>query len=319
MSLARPDTALVPRRHALDIARGLAVAAMVVYHFAWDLRLYSLIPIDVVSDPGWRLFARAIAASFLSLVGYSLVLAHGGGLRVRAFLKRLGVIASAALVITVVTWFTFPDSYIFFGILHGVALSSVLALPFLRAPPWVAAIAAAFCFAAPFLFTQPFLDAPWLAWLGLGSSDPVTNDYIPIFPWFGFVLLGLAGARLWDGLAGRTTSSSSPSSPLARSLAWSGRHSLAVYLIHQPLLLGALFPLAQAIGPHPGLFTESYVENCRGGGHDEAACRRAAACVVAWLKGEDLWSATMDDRLSEQERARLNAASQQCFTQRTGG
>ena len=191
-----------PRWPAIDVARGVAIAAMVVYHFAWDLSFVRLIATDIVGHPAWQLFARTIAASFLVLVGIGLALGHGDGVRWRSYLRRLAVITGAALAITLVTRFAFPDEYIFFGILHCIALSSLLALPFLRAPTAVLAVAAAFCFAAPFLFTAPALDEPYLDWLGLGSSAPVTNDYVPVFPWFGWVLVGLAGGPRDPALGG---------------------------------------------------------------------------------------------------------------------
>ena len=105
-------------------------------------------------------------------------------------------VGGAALAVTVVTYFAFPESYIFFGILHCIAVSSVLALPFLRLHPALTLAAAVFCLVAPRIFTNPALDAPWLDWLGLGASDPVTNDYVPIFPWFGLALIGVAAGRL---------------------------------------------------------------------------------------------------------------------------
>ncbi|HEX2726006.1 MAG TPA: heparan-alpha-glucosaminide N-acetyltransferase domain-containing protein, partial [Beijerinckiaceae bacterium] len=141
--------AATPRWAAIDSARGVAVAAMIAYHFAWDLSFFRLIATDVVGHPAWQLFARAIAATFLMLVGAGLVLAHGKGLRRRSFLRRLAVVAAAALMITLATSLAMPESYIFFGILHCIALTSVLALPFLRAPVAVALAAAAFAFAAP--------------------------------------------------------------------------------------------------------------------------------------------------------------------------
>ena len=105
-------------------------------------------------------------------------------------------VGGAALAVTVATYFAFPESYIFFGILHCIAVSSVLALPFLRLHPALTLAAAVFCLVAPRIFTNPALDAPWLDWLGLGASDPVTNDYVPIFPWFGLALIGVAAGRL---------------------------------------------------------------------------------------------------------------------------
>ena len=112
----------------IDAARGTAIAAMVVYHFSWDLSYLGLITTDIVNEPGWQLFARTIAASFLTLVGTGLVLAHQhGGVSWTAFLRRLAIISAAALGVTLVTRFVFPDEYIFFGILHWNAVASALA------------------------------------------------------------------------------------------------------------------------------------------------------------------------------------------------
>jgi uncharacterized membrane protein len=88
---------------AVDLARGGAVAAMVVYHFAWNLSELRLIATEVTAEPGWRVFAAAIAASFLLLVGIGLALAHADRIRWRAFLQRLAIVAGAALLVTVAT------------------------------------------------------------------------------------------------------------------------------------------------------------------------------------------------------------------------
>ncbi|MET0746053.1 MAG: heparan-alpha-glucosaminide N-acetyltransferase, partial [Microvirga sp.] len=161
-----------PRWDAVDVARGVAVAAMVVYHFGWDLSFLKLIATDLIREPAWRWFARGIAGSFLALAGFGLALAHARAFRPRSFLTRLARIAGAAALVTAATYVVFPESYIFFGILHCIALSSVLALPFLRAPIWTAAAAAAVCFAAPLYARNPFWDHDWLDWLGLGIKEP---------------------------------------------------------------------------------------------------------------------------------------------------
>src|SRR3954454_15453176 len=184
------------RIEAVDAARGAALLAMAIYHFSWDLSFLQLIATDVGTDPAWKWFARAIAGSFLFLVGISLVLGHGAGVRWRAFLKRLAMIAGAAAAITIATYFAFPDTYIFFGILHCIAASSVVALPFLRAPWPAVLIAAVLVLAAPRLIGSDAFNAPLLAWLGLGTRVPLTNDYVPIFPWFGMVLAGVAAGRV---------------------------------------------------------------------------------------------------------------------------
>jgi uncharacterized membrane protein len=309
-----------PRWPAIDVARGVAIAAMVVYHFAWDLSFVRLIATDIVGHPAWQLFARTIAASFLVLVGIGLMLGHAVAVRWRSYLRRLAVVTAAALAITVITRFAFPDEYIFFGILHCIALSSLLALPFLRAPLVVLAGVAAACFATPFLLTAPALDAPYLDWLGLGSSAPVTNDYVPVFPWFGWVLVGLAAGRMLPRLAARPASRAAPPShPLARALIWSGRRSLVIYLVHQPLLLGALVLLVQVTGPNPraeeAVFKRDCEETCTGSGAAAPLCSTGCACAVERLKSEGLWRQALSGSTDAAEQERLSAITEQCFRQ----
>jgi uncharacterized membrane protein len=302
---------------ALDAARGLAIAAMVVYHFAWDLSFFQLIATDVVGHPAWQLFARTIAASFLTLVGIGLTLGHQRRVRWRAFWRRLAVIAAAALAITAATWFAFPEDYIFFGILHCIALSSVLALPFLRTPAIVVVGAAAFCFAAPRLFTDAALDAPLLDWLGLGAGMPQTNDYVPIFPWFGFVLLGVGAGRFVMPLTARKPSSPLWNSPWSRALVWSGRRSLPIYLVHQPVLLGALFLVAQVTGPSPAAQDAYFERNCQatcvGSGAEQEICARACTCAAERLKKEGLWQKALAASTTAADEEQLSSATRQCF------
>ena len=131
------------RFDGVDAARGAALVAMAVYHLGWDLSFLGLVVTDVIAHPVWRALGRATAASFLFLVGVGLVLGHGGGLRARAFLRRLAIVAGAAALVSVATRFAFPNDWVYFGILHCIAVASVIALPFVRAPVPVTLAAAA--------------------------------------------------------------------------------------------------------------------------------------------------------------------------------
>ena len=158
-----------PRRQAvIDLARAAALAAMAGYHALWDLGFLQLTPENYALAPAGRVAAHLIAGSFLVLVGIGLVLMNGRSLQVRPTLRRFARIALAAAAITAATWVAFPGSYIFFGVLHCIALSSLLGLPFLRLPVWLVALCAALVLAAPHLVHAPVLDAPGLQFLGLG-------------------------------------------------------------------------------------------------------------------------------------------------------
>jgi uncharacterized membrane protein len=229
----------------IDVLRGVALAAMAVYHFSWDLSFFSLADLGVTEHPLWIAFARSIAGSFLALVGVSLTLAHSDGVKWKPFLQRLAMIVAAALAITLASYITDPDGVILFGILHCIAVSSVLGLAFLRLPSPVVIATAIACLAAPTLLASPAFNGLGLVWLGLGSEVIPSNDYNPLLPWFGMVLAGVAIARIvprdkWPGWEPRDVGS--------RMLALIGRHSLLFYLVHQPVLLGILYAVTKAIG-----------------------------------------------------------------------
>ncbi|MYZ49704.1 DUF1624 domain-containing protein [Rhizobiales bacterium L72] len=286
---------------------------MVVYHFSWDLSFFGLIGVDVGSALGWRIFARLIAGAFLFLVGVSLVLASRRGIRWRPFLRRLAILVAAAAAITVATWFVFPESFVFFGILHEIALASVLGLAFLRAPLPLVAAAAVLAALAPSFLAAPVFDHPALLWLGLYTVPPVSNDYVPVFPWFAIVLAGILAARL---AAARLPAPAHVAAP-ARALAWLGRNSLAIYLVHQPILFGALYGL-QALGaiapPAERSFVESCVPACVATAREEVLCRAACGCVLREAKAEGIWESLQAGALSEDERGIYDRLARQCFS-----
>ena len=223
---------------ALDLARTGALVAMAIYHFAFDLQMFGyLAPGTVFSGP-LRALALTTAASFLCLAGVSLILAQGAALRLRPFLRRLAMIVGAALVISVGSYIWAPQAYIYFGILHAIAALSLVGLALRRLARLGAGRAlAGLAFALPDLVA---LSPRWLVWTGLVTPPRPALDFVPIFPWAAAFLAGMALGRLgqatgfWARLRG-------PGTPLARGLGWPGRHSLAVYLIHQPVLIGLIW------------------------------------------------------------------------------
>lgn len=299
------------RWDAIDVARGLAIVAMIVYHFSWDLSFYKLIETNILQVPAWRWFARGIAGSFLLLAGIGLALAHAQGFRKLPFLKRVLKVGGAALAVTLVTFFAFPQSYIFFGILHCIALSSLLALPFMRLHPALTFIAAGLCLVAPSLLTGPALDAPYLDWLGLGSRDPVTNDYVPVFPWFGMVLIGVG---LGNALVSRRETMAlarwKASDALTRGLIWAGRKSLPIYLIHQPVLLAILFGISQMTGPAP---VAACQQICLQQASNPDSCPAVCSCITQALPQRDLWQRLLANQAAAEDDMRVSAAAQQCM------
>lgn len=307
-----------PRRlPVIDAARATALLAMASYHTLWDLGHLRLTAENYALTPTGRHTAEMIAGSFLVLVGVGLVLMNGRGIRPRPILLRFARIGGAALLVTLGTWVMFPDAFVFFGVLHCIAVSSLLGLPFLFLPIPVTALASAAVLAAPHVVHAPILDAPALFFLGLGSVVPRTNDYVPLFPWFGLVLAGIVLGRLaLPRLARSRLGAWAPRTRLGRAATVAGRHSLAIYLVHQPLLLALLTGLVTVVGANPraGLraFRADYVTICARTGGEPPLCRIAARCTSEALLREDLFRE--DGRpFSGTERLRAQAISQGCY------
>jgi uncharacterized membrane protein len=303
------------RLDAVDVARGLALVAMAAYHFTWDLAYFGVVAPATPFTPPMRLASHAIASVFLGLAGLSLALAHASGFRPRRFAVRLLRIGAAAALVSAATYAIAPETPIFFGILHCLFVASLLAVPFLVLPraasAWAALALGAALVALPFAYTSAAFDPPGLVWLGLGAHEPSTLDWRPLAPWGGVVLIGLALARL------------APAPPEWRArvaplhgLAFAGRRSLAIYLIHQPVLIGLLYGALQLSGYSERLSVEAYAKACRPAcveaGGEIGACERACACVVRDAGKAGLASRLAARSVSQSERARIAEIVEAC-------
>ena len=223
---------------SLDALRGLAIVAMAIYHFCFDLRYFGVTRADVEHDPFWLGARTLILSSFLLIAGISAVLARErGGFARRRWLRHVGIIAVAALLVSAASFAMFPRSYIWFGVLHAIAVALLAAWP-LAPRPVLAAIIGIVVITSGLVFADPRFDNRALGWIGFMTSKPVTEDYVPLFPWAGVLFIGIAAGH-W-----LVRTRFAALAPLARTpawLGWLGRHSLAVYLVHQPLLIGSLW------------------------------------------------------------------------------
>ncbi|MBS0326201.1 MAG: DUF1624 domain-containing protein [Proteobacteria bacterium] len=222
---------------SLDAARGIAIVAMVVYHFCFDLRYFGLLHANFEYDVRWLAARTLILSSFLAIAGVSAVLteqAHPGS---RRWLAHVGVIAGAAVLVSAGSWLMFPQTWIWFGVLHGIAASLVLARPFVGRPR-AAALAGLAVIALGLGLSDAAFDHRTLGWLGFMTAKPLTEDYVPLFPWTGVLLLGIAAGHV---LVRTQFAAIARLGRAPAVLGRLGRHSLAVYLVHQPILIGALW------------------------------------------------------------------------------
>lgn len=298
----------------IDLARGGALVAMAVYHFSWDLEFFGYLDPGTAGTGPLKWFARAIASSFLLLVGVSLVLAHGRGIRWQGFGRRLAKVAAAALAITVATFFFTPNAFVFFGILHHIAFASVFGLFFLRLPAPALLVAAVAWFSVQFWGKSFLFDASWLTWLGLSPLPPRSNDFVPVFPWFSAVLLGMAAGRLITETSAKDKLRAHPpgSNIASRVLRFLGRHSLVTYLVHQPILIACVY-LFSLISPPDA--EARFVGACQSacvGEFSEETCRNFCACSLAGLKEKGLFERVYRGEITQNNNPEVASVTDAC-------
>ncbi len=231
----------------VDVLRGVAIIMMVAFHATWDLNYLGFIQVDLYSGPQ-ALFAYSIGTLFLILVGISLTLSHSravktmspSGLRLKYLTRGLRLLALGALI-TIVTWLIIAEGFIVFGILSCIGLSIIFAFPLINRPRLALSIGAMAVILGVVLHQFSFTTY-WLLWLGFIPQDFFSVDYFPMLPWFGVVLIGIT---IGNHIYGHDLRSRiKKETIITRPLGLLGRHSLLIYLIHQPLILGLLLLLS---------------------------------------------------------------------------
>jgi uncharacterized membrane protein len=247
----------------VDLLRGLAITMMFAYHFCYDLAYFGFAPwtpYDMLDQSGWIGWRNLIISSFLALVGFSRALSIAFKPSWTDFWKRWAQIAGGATLVSLASYGFAGERWIYFGILHFVAVAVLLhrfMLFRLKSALWIAALGAT-AMVAGFLFSTAALDSPPFNILGFAAHKPLTDDYVPLFPWIGVVLIGLAGGLVWKAhdftpVAALSRLRAVVPAPLQKALALMGRWSLTIYLVHQPVLIGMLTVVGSLIRPRTGL------------------------------------------------------------------
>ncbi|MBA3059309.1 MAG: DUF1624 domain-containing protein [Gammaproteobacteria bacterium] len=233
------------RFDTLDALRALAMVWMTVYHFVFDLNYFKLVTQDFYRDPFWTWQRTLIVSLFLLSAGTGQAIAMAQGQSWQRFWRRWTQVAASALLVTAGSWLIFPNSFIYFGVLHGMAVMLIVVRLTANWGRWLwllgtLAIASKFI-AESLLQTGPFaqwadvLNSMRWNWLGWISLKPVTEDYVPLFPWLGVMWWGAAAGTLV--FRQRPEWLAQPVPPILHALAGLGRWSLSYYLLHQPVLI----------------------------------------------------------------------------------
>ncbi len=239
----------IPFRYwEIDFLRGIAILLMIVLHFFVDLSILRILEFPF-RWAIWSFWQKATAAIFLLLAGICLIISHhheiqqntGKGQRLfKKHLKRGLVIFGYGLLITIVTRIYLKEGYVVFGVLHLIGATIILSYPLLTLR-YLNLFLGAGVIIVGFYLNSFHFTFPWLLWAGFQKNGFYSVDYFPIFPWLGYVLIGLfLGNRLYSP-KGRMFPLNDCSRLLwVRGFCYLGKHSLMVYLIHQPLLVMAL-------------------------------------------------------------------------------
>jgi uncharacterized membrane protein len=225
----------------IDLIRGIAILMMVVYHTVFDLSFFAIFPVDATGG-FWRYFAYATASLFLLVVGVSLVVSHdraastlAGFPLAKKFLLRGAGIFALGLLVTLATWLYLPQGYVVFGILHLIGVAVLLSPLFFRFGKWNLALGLV-CITVGYLLA-PLRGPTFLLPLGIMPPGFYSVDYTPLFPWLGVVLIGIGiGSVLYAGGARQFAIRPLPEIFVA-PLSFLGRHSLLIYLLHQPVII----------------------------------------------------------------------------------
>jgi len=213
------------RAWELDLLRGIALLLMIIFHVVFDLRdIYSY---PVYYDRGIFYYVGKVSAILFMLIsGISCSFS-------RSNVKRGIRVLLIAMVITLATYLFDPGLIIKFGILHFLGISMILFPLFNGLNKYFIFIIATLIIIVGNFFSTLTVPFEYLFPIGLMSSSFTSSDYYPLLPWFGVFLYGVAFSKIIYREKKSVFNFKVKDNPLL----FMGRHTLAVYLIHQPLIL----------------------------------------------------------------------------------
>lgn len=231
----------------VDFLRGIAIIMMVIYHVLFDVTFLHLYYIDLYSTPV-LLFLYPIGTMFLLLVGVSLTLSYSRAKETftrrqlqKKFIFRGLWIFGGGILVTVGTWLYLKEGYVIFGVLHCIGVSTILAYPFIRSRIYPLLLGIICVIIGIFLQLMVVVGFPWFLWLGFIPNNFYTVDYFPLLPWFGVILIGIFfGNSLYQDNKRRFKIKDLSQFLVVRGVCFLGRHSLIIYLLHQPIIVALL-------------------------------------------------------------------------------
>lgn len=305
------------RLQKVDLFRGLALIGMVIYHFTWDLSYFSYIAPSAPIHGLFVILARSVASCFLFTAGFSLYLAHCERVHWHAFFRRLFIIISAAFLVSVASFLVMPQGFIYFGILHEIAVTSVIALLFLRTPLVLNLVTIVVVLIAPLFFKSEIFNAPYLLWIGFSTYPRPSFDYVPVFPWLSAGLAGVTAARIvhyFDGFC--YLKQGIRPHWLNIIITSMGRHSLIFYLVHQPVLFAVIYCFSLIFPPSLSSLRapmeQACVNECQEKQPNNNLCKNFCDCVFNQFETQNLIGAFSKGEISQTD-PRLEQTVNMCW------
>ena len=225
----------------IDYLRFLAIVLMLGYHCIWDLVEFNLVSRAFFLSPEVTFFGRLCLTTFLFCMGYSLALAYSAGIDWKKFGKRWLKLGLAAGFVSISTYIFYPKQWIYFGIIHHIAATSVLLLPLLKIPRL--SLLLGLYILLPYWLNSlglcQYAQNPLYPWLKPHCLYPQpllfqpTLDFIALLPWTACSMLGI-GAHYFQ-----LHKKLQP--PYSATIQWCSRQSLYIYLAHQPILYALIW------------------------------------------------------------------------------
>lgn len=209
----------------IDFLRGIALLLMIIFHVVFDLRdIYNF---AIYYDRGFYYYVgKASVILFMIVSGISCSLSRSNFKRgVKVFLIAMGI--------TLVTHFFDPELEVKFGVLHFFGISMML-YPLLRRMDNYLMIGTALAsIVTGNIFSKIIVSQNYLFPLGLTTNTFASSDYYPLFPWLGVFLFGIVIGRVLYKEKKSIFKYKMPDNPFL----FLGRHTLSIYVLHQPLIL----------------------------------------------------------------------------------
>lgn len=223
----------------LDALRGAALLWMAAFHFCFDLSHAGLLQANFYEDTFWTTQRTMILSLFLVCAGAGQAVASVQQQTWARFWRRWAQVVGCAVLVSMGSYLMFPGSFIYFGVLHGMACMLVIARLTAHWGLWLWPLGLLACL-LPQVAQHAMFDPVGWHWLGLVTHKPITEDYVPILPWMGVMWWSLAGTRWLLDRHPQALKSSTIHHPMWRLLVLLGGWSLTFYMLHQPLLIGGL-------------------------------------------------------------------------------